>query len=736
MKNNLKGALFLLFFVSGFCGLLYQLVWIRLAYASFGIITPVLSVIISVFMLGLSLGAWAGGALIELLARKTKLSPAVFYAAAECVIGLGAFAVPGLFALGQSLLMSRGGMDSFSYLFLSGLAITASIFPWCVCMGATFPFMMSFIRKINSSSTANFSFLYLANVIGAMAGTLFTSGLMIEDFGFRVTLWIAGALNFMIALAAFSLRSEKPAPEYAAAAADAPLPVFPAETRRPLTALILFTTGFTSLGMEIVWTRAFTPVFGNEVYSFALLMFVYFLATWLGSFLYRRALKRGAVMEKNMILPFTALFALLPIAMSFPGAPWAVKTAAALFSVFPFCLALGYLTPYLIDAHALGDPAKAGRIYAFNIFGCIAGPLFASYVLLPAAGAKMSFLLLSLPFFGFLFYYLGVPHGARTRRAVAAASVSLFCYTSLFSYSYEVPMKLPAAQIKRDYAATVICFGKGMGKELYVNGIGITSLTSVTKFMAHLPLAFHEGRPGSALVICFGMGTTYRSLLSWGIDVTAVELVPGVRGVFGYFHDDAAAVLKNPRGQIIIDDGRRFLLRSRKKYDVITVDPPPPLEAAGSSLLYSEEFYALVKEHLNPGGMFQQWVPIGLKGASSDEITSWQAIARSMANSFRYVRVYVSVRGWGCHFIASQTSFETPSPGEMLKRMPPAAVNDLMEWNIAGVPKLYVKKALDREVPLNLILARDESLRITDDRPFNEYYVMRWLCDKIFGGQN
>ena len=43
---------------SGFCGLLYQVVWLRLAFAAFGVITPVLSIVLSVFMFGLSLGSW------------------------------------------------------------------------------------------------------------------------------------------------------------------------------------------------------------------------------------------------------------------------------------------------------------------------------------------------------------------------------------------------------------------------------------------------------------------------------------------------------------------------------------------------------------------------------------------------------------------------------------------------------------------------------------------------------
>ena len=83
-------------------------------------------------------------------------------------------------------------------------------------------------------------------------------------------------------------------------------------------------------------------------------------------------------------------------------------------------------------------------------------------------------------------------------------------------------------------------------KWLLVNGIGMTSLTPITKFMVHLPLAFHEGRPESALVICFGMGTTFRSALSWDIDTTVVELVPSVAKAFGFYHADAARAVNTP----------------------------------------------------------------------------------------------------------------------------------------------------------------------------------------------
>ena len=83
-------------------------------------------------------------------------------------------------------------------------------------------------------------------------------------------------------------------------------------------------------------------------------------------------------------------------------------------------------------------------------------------------------------------------------------------------------------EVLRDNTATVIATGEGMTKRLLVNGVGITYLTPMTKVMAHFPLAFLDHAPRNALVVCFGMGTTYRSLMSWNIATTAVELVPSV----------------------------------------------------------------------------------------------------------------------------------------------------------------------------------------------------------------
>jgi len=232
-------------------------------------------------------------------------------------------------------------------------------------------------------------------------------------------------------------------------------------------------------------------------------------------------------------------------------------------------------------------------------------------------------------------------------------------------------------------------------------------------------LVLHERKPQSALIICFGMGTTYRSALTWGIHVTAVELVPDVPKAFGFYHADAARVLANPNGRIVIDDGRRFLERSRDKYDVIVIDPPPPPETAGSSLLYSTGMYNLMKQHLKPHGIVQVWYPGG-----SDVVTR-QAVIRSATVSFPYVRCFISINGWGLHIIASEDPIQIPSPSEMLARIPAAAKADLLEWSRSKDIVPDMETVFSREVPVHDLLGPDPSIQITDDDPMNEYFLLR-----------
>lgn len=723
-------VVFLLFLLSGFSGLVYQVVWVRMAFASFGIIIQVLSVVLSVFMLGLSLGAWAGGRSVDFLVRKTRCSALWFYAGTELLIGVGAFAVPALFAIGQKLLLSAGEADSARYLFLSGLALGVAILPWCILMGATFPFVMAFVRQHDNRNTESFSFLYVANVLGAMAGTLLSAVVLVELLGLRHTLWVAAASNFTVATIAALLASRSGArirpPPIPANISTAVRPWSEAHRADRFILSLLFLTGFAALGMEVMWTRAFTPVLGTEVYSFALILFVYLASTFFGASLYRLDLRRNSVRSVAVLLSIVSVAVFVPIVLndlrlfittSETMAKW--SGAVVLLSICPFCAALGYLTPRLIDSYGLGDPAGAGGAYAVNVLGCILGPLIASYLLLPWVGERIGLVVLAVPFV-LLFIFTTKSLPACYRWPNAAISIVLLISSLTYSVDFArfIARNSDNTEIRRDYAASVVSTGHGFDRQLFVNGIGMTALAPATKFMAHLPLTLHDGESKTVLIICFGMGTTYRSALTWNVDTTAVELVPSVKEAFAFYHADAPQVLKNPKGRIVVDDGRRFLNRTREKFDVIVIDPPPPIEAAGSSLLYSQEFYSVAKARLNPNGIVAAWVPAGAPD-------SGQAILRSLVNSFPFVRCFVSIENSGVHILASREPIPNVSASQASARIPPAAAIDLLEWAPSQDLVSYLNEVLSKEFRIEAALNPDAGIRITDDHPYNEYFFLR-----------
>ena len=732
MTTAARRTLFLLFFLSGHASLVYQVVWTRMAFASFGIITPVLSVVLSVFMLGLATGSWLGGKYIRSLTQSTGRSAILFYGAAELLIGLGAFIVPRLFAGGQHLLLAAGETDSLRYLALSALVLAFAILPWCLFMGTTFPFMMAFLREQDTPRAESFSFLYLANVLGAMCGTFLTAVVWVELLGFRHTLWLAAAGNFIIVAISIWLGRSRPAVAAPAVKVTLP-PVVPVETTisgGSLARWLLFSTGFVAMAMEVVWTRAFSPVLKTQVYAFALVVFTYLGATFAGSWLYRRHLAVGHRWSTGTLLGGLALASLLPVLANdtrFVTTDWLqgtfeVPSALLLMvSICPFCGLLGYLTPSLIDQGSGGDPDRAGRLYALNVLGCILGPLFACYVLLPNFSERCDLIILSLPILAFQF---GVTRSgaARQRLGWSAAAVGALLLALFVTCDFETMLRrtYPRVEVRRDYAASVISFGDGMDRNLLVNGVGMTKLTPLAKLMVHLPLVFHHGPSQSALVICFGMGTSFRSALSWGLDTTVVELVPGVTGAFGYYHADAAEVLKNPRAHVVIDDGRRFLQRTTNKFDVIIVDPPPPVEAAGSSLLFSGEFYAVARQHLNPGGILQMWYPGG-------EFLTTQAAVRSAVASFPYVLCFGSMARSGLHILASEQPFGPIDIPQLTARLPESARRDLLEWYANSGASNFLPQTIANETPLSRILNADTNIAVTDDLPYNEYFLLRKL---------
>jgi len=728
---------FCFFCLSGFCSLMYQVVWLRVAMADFGVTTAQVSIVLSVFMAGLAMGSWGGGKLVQRFASRSGSFFIRLYGLSELLIGISGLTVAPLLRVGHALLIAQDGpaaWGSFGYYLLSGGWIALVMLPFCFCMGATFPLAMAGI-KFRRESPWTFSYLYLANVLGAMAGALGSAFVFIELLGFSRTLLAAVGVNALVALSAFALGQRR---------GDIDIRVTVVEeggapnSDIAMLLPLLFTSGLASLGMEVVWTRQLVPLLGPVVYSFAIILAVYLFATAVGSQVYRVWIHfRGARAEVawRPLVILAGCFALLPLA----AADLRIHMGHHLLSLFArvawgigwFCAVLGFLTPMLVDRWSGGDAGRAGRAYAVNALGCIAGPLLSGFLLLPAAGERWSLVLLALPFLAFGLWpsrglwlaqhktvraasTMASPAGF-TALVVAAVAASALLITKTRDYE----TLYPGARVRRDHTATVIAAGQGMDKLLLVNGTGITNLTPITKMMAHLPLAFLRTRPRNVLVLCFGMGTSFRSAMSWGIPVTVVELVPSVPSLFSYFHADGDALLSSPRAMVVIDDARRYLERVGEDFDVIIVDPPPPVEAAASSLLYSPEFYEIARRHLRPGGIVQQWLPRA-------EPVVVSAFAQAIGNSFPDVRVFPSVEGWGFHFLASVTAMGQRTPSQLTANLPPGAARDLVEWGPFQTAEEQFQAVVDKEVPLGkLIGAVPGAPVLTDDRPINEYYFLR-----------
>jgi predicted membrane-bound spermidine synthase len=727
---------FSFFLISGFCSLVYEVVWLRLSMAEFGVTTAMISIVLSMFMAGLGLGSWGAGWMVRRLRSRIAVSALRLYALAELLIGISALLIPHLLKWGHLLLLNLShtvSWQSSSYYLVAGAWVAFTLLPWCTCMGATFPLLMAVIRQTaGEESEHSFSYLYVANVLGALLGTTASAFFLIELLGFRRTLFVTSTFNACLAAAALSLSFVH---------LSSRTEVAPTENNRTLWNLpknfalwILFATGLVSMGMEVVWIREFTPYLGNVVYAFASVLGVYLLATFWGSRDYRSWIRSHQIMESRGAWILIGLLALLPLAAADPRLPIPIGFLplgiVRLCAIVPFCCLLGFLTPMFVDFWSSGDPDRAGRAYAVNVLGSILGPLIAGFLLLPLLGERWALVVLSLPLFA-----LGAV--AALQRSIQAVNRSGLHINPKMQYGGVVVIAILLAiisqdydgrftrrELRRDYTATVIATGEGFQRQLLVNGTGMTVLTPITKVMAHLPLALMHRSPRNGLVICFGMGTSFRSMVSWGIPTTAVDLVPSVPALFGYFHSDAQRVLESPNAHVVVDDGRRFLDGSSDLYDVIVVDPPPPTAATGSSLLYSREFYAIVRKHLAAGGILQIWYPTSSDGDSA----TTASVAKALMESFPYVRAFrsLNVNADGIHFLASMEPIPSDSGATLAARLSPVAAADLVEWGPATTAQDQFDRVLSGELPIAQLIAPDPRVPpLEDDQPINEYYLLR-----------
>jgi spermidine synthase len=237
--------------------------------------------------------------------------------------------------------------------------------------------------------------------------------------------------------------------------------------------------------------------------------------------------------------------------------------------------------------------------------------------------------------------------------------------------------------------------------------------------MAHVPMLAHPS-PDDTLVICFGMGTTYRSAIAHGGRVTVVELVQEVFDAFDWFYPDSQRVRHYPKGRMVTNDGRNFLKITRDRYDVITLDPPPPIDAAGVGSLYSSEFIELAKSRLKPGGIMAHWIPYPGTNSGVDDDDMHRMLVDTFTGAFTHVLLIPSFRGVGLHVLGSMDAPIEIKRGKLARRLKNSKVaEDLNEWD---------------EVPMRAFMQRSPVTRPeaggsleTDDTPWLEFNLIRSL---------
>src|SRR5438552_3952751 len=302
------------------------------------------------------------------------------------------------------------------------------------------------------------------------------------------------------------------------------------------------------------------------------------------------------------------------------------------------------------------------------------------------------------------------------------------------------PLLLTATQHRLDFAglpyhhtedrlSTVDAVGgdpsnRTLDRRLYTAGTSMTALSVDTKLMAYVPRIMRQNAE-DFLDICFGMGTTFRSALLLGMNVDAVDLSPSVPWQMSTFNPDADRFLHSPQARIITADGRNYVHLTSRRYDLISVDPPPPIESAGAVVLYSREFYADARRVLRPGGLMLQWLYFGL------DMDQFREHLRSFRSAFPHVSILISPRGGGIYMLGSDSpiTWDDSTVDRFLGTS--QAATDLRD-----APDFqYLPKFSWPEILRHALWLRDDEVdrfagsgpMITDDAPLTEYYMLHAL---------
>jgi spermidine synthase len=689
-------------------------------------------------MFGLGFGGYVGGR----VAKKTK-NPLRLYGFLEICVALLAFSLPFSFStIGE---IYRAGYSSFSVIELTMLRFMLAflaVSPATFFMGMTLPVLTQFkVQKLNNVGK-NLGELYSANTLGAFAGTIVSGFFLIELLGLSGTADVAICLNLIVGvIAIFASRHQVVNEAGSSKEKTPPETKIISYQKKRLILGVTFISGFVSLSLEILWTRMLAEGTGSLIYIFVIVLALYLLGIGLGSSLYKRRSndKRDSLSALGVCLGVVGLLATLTVIV---GSGIAVKGPLLinLILLLPATSCMGYAFPLagkLITPSVEESGSSIGKLYAFNTAGSILGAFSAAFLLAGTIGTNNSIILLAALNLtvGTALVVVDLRSKVSSKKTLAfilaTASILIVLLPALnlpishtLTQNYLSSRGLLVSH-QEDYLATVdSSTGLPKNKRLFVLGVGMTNLTIDTKLMAYLPKSLRP-QASSFLAICFGMGSTYRSSLILGMQTDAVELSPSVPGQMGVFYNDAQQYLGNPNGHIIEADGRNYARLTNKKYDIITVDPPPPIQSAGTVVLYTKEFIQQSKARLNPNGIFQLWIP------NQETVADFKTHVRTFREEFKHMVMIFGPGGNGVYLIGSDASltfdnnqinklFGTPQAQADLAGAPDFSPLDATGWVNQIHHDLWLSdQAIDFFIGPGPI--------ITDDHPLSEYFLIRAL---------
>ncbi|CAO3303809.1 spermidine synthase [Pseudomonas sp. P14-2025] len=727
-----------LLFISGGAALIYQVLWVKQLSLVVGVEVYAITAGISAFFAGLAMGGLLFGRWADRLRHPVRL-----YAGLELAVAL--LAVAATLGLAQSAaLFARleASVGLLAWLLpLSLVGLPAFL------MGGTLPVLVRALTPNGAQTGEAGGRLYAANTAGAICGTLLAAFVLLPLLGVTGAACVAGALNLLAALGAWCGRGrdERALPTSATAS-------LPRTPQARLAIALYCLAGGVALGYEVVWTQSIVQFMSTRAFAFSVVLATYLTGLVLGSALYARRADRirdpwGLF---GLLIAFAGLLALLQIAglgrwlvtwqtlleshvLQLTGSQLAGMcarfAAAAVCVVFIPTTLLGAAFPLAlrlaVDSGQVGR--DVGAVIALNTLGGIVGVMLTGFVLVPGIGLVRTLVVLAC-----LAAAIGAVatwRGKAVHKGMRAA-VLLVGGATLVTGALTPPERL-AQLLPGARSGELVFYQEGRGgtvavvnqqrqgqafNRLYIQGVSNTgdAMPSLRymRLQALLPLLIHRGEPRSALVIGFGTGITAGAMLRYsGLEHPVVaELLPQVLAAAPLFSGNYDAV-NDPRLDIRLRDGRRELLRNEQRYDVITLEPPPP-SAAGVVNLYSRDFYQLAASRLQEHGLVAQWLPLPTQ---NDEDS------RSLVRSFLDVFPHASL--WTTEFhemllIGSATPMVLDVPRIRQRFEQPQVSAALAQVGVSSVEALLATWVTDRQ---GLERYAGDAQPVTDDRPRIEY---------------